>query len=103
MQRLQTNPDSDLMIAARVVGLAEQRYGEYLIRLDNGMVWEEIARRNRTYRIGEEVTVVRGLFNSFRLRGDEGGNSRVRRLFCADQRLDAETAQKCALVRATGP
>ena len=89
---------SQTSVTGRVVALIEQKYGEYLIRLDNGMVWEEIARTRRNFRLDETVTITRGFWNSYRLTGGQGGTSKVRRLFCNDEKIKPETAAKCRAI-----
>lgn len=72
-------PDS---IAAIVTRIDEQPYGERIVYLDNGQVWEETSR-NRTLRlsVGDDITVKSAAFGSYKLIGPGGKRfTRVQRI-----------------------
>lgn len=72
-------PDS---IAAVVTRVDEKVYGERIVYLDNGQVWEEISRnRNLPLAVGDDITVKSAAFGSFKLLGPGGKRfTRVRRV-----------------------
>ncbi|MDA0680126.1 MAG: hypothetical protein O3A13_12150 [Proteobacteria bacterium] len=72
------SPDS---VLATVVEIKERPYGELLIRLDNGQVWEQKHADNRfRLRIGEIVTVRKGAVTGYRLSGDSNLSIQVQRI-----------------------
>ncbi len=67
-------------ITASVVEIRERPYGELIIRLDNGQVWEQshVDRRFKL-RIGETVTIKKGAFSGYRLSGTSNRSIQVTR------------------------
>ncbi len=67
-------------ISATVVKIRKQPYGELLIWLDNGQVWEQdqLDRRFKL-RIGEAVNIKKGTFAGYRLSGDSNRSIQVTR------------------------
>jgi len=63
-------------ITARVANIMTRPYGEMVILLDNGQIWEQKHRDNRfRLDIGEDVTISEGLISGFRLTGGGRHNS----------------------------
>jgi len=67
-------------IVAIVVEIRERPYGELVIRLDNGQIWEQkhVDRRFRL-RTGETVTISKGAISGYRLSGSGNRSIQVRR------------------------
>jgi hypothetical protein len=74
-----TEPDS---LAAVVTRIDEKPYGERIVHLDNGQVWEENSRnRNLPLDVGDSVTIKSAAFGSYKLIGPGGKRfTRVRRI-----------------------
>jgi hypothetical protein len=72
-------PDS---LAAVVTRIDEKPYGERIVHLDNGQVWEENSRnRNLPLDVGDSVTIKSAVFGSYKLIGPGGKRfTRVRRI-----------------------
>lgn len=72
-------PDS---LAAVVTRIDEKPYGERIVYLDNGQVWEETSRnRNLRLAIGDDITVKAAAFGSYKLIGPGGKRfTRARRI-----------------------
>jgi len=68
-------------VTAAVVALHERPYGELVISLDNGQVWEQkhVDRRFRL-ELGEMVTVRKGQVAGYRLSGTGNRSIQVRRI-----------------------
>lgn len=68
-------------ITAAVVAIRERPYGELVISLDNGQVWEQ-KHADRRFRldIGETVTVKKGPVAGYRLSGDSNRSIQVQRI-----------------------
>lgn len=68
-------------ITAAVVAIRERPYGELVISLDNGQVWEQkhVDRRFKLD-IGETVTVRKGPVAGYRLSGDGNRSIQVQRI-----------------------
>lgn len=76
--RRQAEPDQ---ISARITGLEFQRYGERVFTLDNGQVWvEKSPNAGLRLRVGDSVTIKRGLFRSYKLFGSGNKSSAVDRV-----------------------
>jgi hypothetical protein len=69
-------------LAAVVTRLDEKPYGERIVYLDNGQVWEEASRnRNLPLAVGDDITVKSAAFGSYKLIGPGGKRfTRVRRI-----------------------
>ena len=63
-------------ISAVVTDIAHRPYGEFVVLLDNGQIWEQKHRDNR-FRIdvGDEVTISEGLVSGYRLTAADRNNS----------------------------
>lgn len=68
-------------VTATVVEIRERPYGELIIRLDNGQVWEQkhLDRRFRLS-VGETVTVKKGPVAGYRLSGKSNRSIQVERI-----------------------
>lgn len=68
-------------LRAAVTKISTKPYGEYVLELDNGQVWEQPERKN-TFSIkqGEGVKITRGALGSFFLTTDSGASTKVRRI-----------------------
>ena len=67
-------------IVAVIVEIRERPYGELVIRLDNGQVWEQKhVDRGFRLRIGETVTISEGAVSGYRLSGSGNRSIQVRR------------------------
>lgn len=68
-------------ITATVAEISARPYGELIIRLDNGQVWEQkhVDRRFKL-RVGETVTVKKGGVTGYRLSGDSNRSIQVQRI-----------------------
>lgn len=68
-------------ITAVVAEIRERPYGELVIRLDNGQIWEQkhLDQRFRL-RVGETVTIKRGAVSGYRLSGSSNRSIQVTRL-----------------------
>lgn len=63
-----SKPAEPQSISARVVSLRWRKYGEFVVTLDNGQVWEQIEPMPAaTVRIGDSVTVKKALLGSYTL------------------------------------
>jgi hypothetical protein len=74
-------PELD-QLEARVASLERTGAGHFVLTLDNGQRWIEVAPSQRVrFRAGESVTIRRAALGSFLARGpNSGGGVRVRRL-----------------------
>jgi len=73
--------EPDGRIVATVTELRERPYGELIILLDNGQIWEQKHRDNRfRLRVGDEVTISKGLVSGYRLSGRGNNSIQVERL-----------------------
>lgn len=63
-------------ITAKVADIMKRPYGELVILLDNGQIWEQ-KHRDKRFRldIGEDVTISAGLISGYRLTGGGRNNS----------------------------
>lgn len=63
-----SKPAEPQSISARVVSLSWRKYGEFVVTLDNGQVWEQIEPMPAAaIRIGDPVTVKKALLGSYTL------------------------------------
>ena len=63
------NYDKDTKsITAYVTKIGKQPHGELIIHLDNGHIWNQINSERFTLKIGEQVKISRGFFNSFTMK-----------------------------------
>ena len=67
-------------VTALVIEIRKHPYGELIIRLDNGQVWEQnhVDRRFKL-RVGETVTIKKGTFSGYRLSGSSNRSIQVTR------------------------
>jgi hypothetical protein len=88
---------SEVRAAVEQVGIGTER--RRIVRLDNGHVWEEVEARNTGVSAGDEVTIRRATFGSFRMFvADQRRATMVRRLDCNDEEANAATRRKCEVV-----
>lgn len=66
---------------ATVAKISERPYGEMIVYLDNGQIWEQkhLDRRFKL-RVGETVTIKRGAVAGYRLSGDSNRSIQVQRI-----------------------
>ena len=63
-------------ITAKVANIMKRPYGEMVILLDNGQIWEQKHRDSRfRLDIGDDVTIAEGLISGYRLSGGNRNNS----------------------------
>jgi len=63
-------------IRGKVADIMKRPYGELVILLDNGQIWEQKHRDNRfRLDIGDDVTISEGLISGYRLTGGNRNNS----------------------------
>lgn len=63
-------------IVAKVTNIMKRPYGEMVILLDNGQIWEQKHRDNRfRLDVGDDVTISEGLISGYRLTGGGRNNS----------------------------
>jgi hypothetical protein len=66
---------------AKVTDLRKKPYGELVILLDNGQIWEQKHVDNRfRLKIGEEITISKGLVSGYRLSGKSNSSIQVERI-----------------------
>jgi hypothetical protein len=82
-KRKEANEDQGAAIKelhAAVSKVATKPYGEHVLTLDNGQVWEQIeAKSTFIIKVGEGVVIKQAKFGSFMLTADSGATTRVRR------------------------
>jgi len=65
---------------ASVTKISSKPYGELVLTLDNGQVWEQIEKKSSfVIKVGDGIVIKPGTFGSFLLSTTEGATSRVRR------------------------
>ncbi len=62
--------EKDETITATVTAIDQDAYGRSLFTLSNGQIWHQTDTRRVTVLTGQAVSVTRGIFNSFFLRGE---------------------------------
>jgi hypothetical protein len=68
-------------VTAKVVEVSAQPLGQFVVKLDNGQVWQQkMAERSVRVKVGEEVTIRRASFGSFMLVTSTGKSTRVARV-----------------------
>jgi hypothetical protein len=68
-------------LRAAVTKVSTKPYGEYVLELDNGQVWEQPEKKNSfSIKQGEGVRITRGALGSFFLTTDAGATTKVRRI-----------------------
>jgi len=66
---------------ATVADLRSKPYGELVILLDNGQIWEQKHVDNRfRLKVGEEITISKGLVSGYRLSGKNNSSIQVERI-----------------------
>ena len=66
---------------ATVADLRNKPYGELVILLDNGQIWEQKHVDNRfRLKVGEEITISKGLVSGYRLSGKNNSSIQVERI-----------------------
>jgi hypothetical protein len=79
-ERKTRRPDAPASITATVTALRESATDGLLIRLDNGETWRTIPEDARLLlKVGDTVTISRGVLGSFRLATPGGRVARVNR------------------------
>jgi hypothetical protein len=75
------DPKQAGQIVARVTDVTTKAHGEYRITLEGGQVWEETLNADSAPpKLGETVTVKRGMFGSYFLTHKQGPALRVQRV-----------------------
>jgi hypothetical protein len=65
---------------AAVSKISSKPYGELVLALDNGQVWEQLEKKSTfVIKVGDGVTIKPAKFGSFMLSTDDGATTRVRR------------------------
>ena len=73
--------DEPKEMSATVAEIRTRPYGELVILLDNGQVWEQKHVDNRfRLSVGEQVTISRGLISGYRLSGESNNSIQVSRI-----------------------
>lgn len=74
------NENAPKEFTAVVTGIRKRPYGELIILLDNGQIWEQkhLDRRFRL-EVGEQVTISKGLISGYRLSGRSNDSIQVER------------------------
>jgi hypothetical protein len=68
-------------VTAKVISVRFRKYGEFVVTLDNGQVWEQTEPMpSAIVKVGDEVTVKKALFGSFTLVTAGRIGTKVRRL-----------------------
>jgi len=68
-------------MTATVTGIRTRPYGEMIILLDNGQIWEQKHLDRRFHlEVGERVTISKGLISGYRLSGKSNDSIQVERL-----------------------
>jgi transcription antitermination factor NusG len=68
-------------LRAGVSKVSRKPYGEYVIELDNGQVWEQPEKKSSfEIKAGDTVRITPGVMGSFFLVVDQGGSTKVRRI-----------------------
>jgi hypothetical protein len=66
---------------AGVVKVRTKPFGERVIELDNGQIWEESEKKNAfSIKAGQQVRITQGAIGSYFLVADSGATTRVRRV-----------------------
>jgi hypothetical protein len=83
-QRAETKKDADSSpreLRATVTGIKSKPYGELIMELDNGQVWEQPEKKNTfLIKTGEKVVITKHTLGSYFLTADSGATTRVRRI-----------------------
>jgi hypothetical protein len=66
---------------AAITKIATKPFGELILTLDNGQVWEQ-PEKLETFiiKVGEGVVIKQGKLGSFLLTADSGATTRIRRI-----------------------
>jgi hypothetical protein len=68
-------------LRAAVSKVSKKPYGEYVIELDNGQVWEQPEKKSSfDIKTGDTVRITPGAMGSYFLVVDSGGSTKVRRI-----------------------
>jgi hypothetical protein len=83
-KRDQTRAEEDRALKelhAAITKVATKPYGEFILTLDNGQVWEQL-ERSETFIIkaGDGIVIKKAKLGSFLLTADSGATTRVRRV-----------------------
>lgn len=65
--RATTHPSGETL-SATLAAVHRGGYGELRVTLDNGQVWEQVGTDRYQLKVGEQILIERGRFNSFFLR-----------------------------------
>jgi hypothetical protein len=83
-QRAETKKEADSgprELHATITGVKAKPYGELVMELDNGQVWEQPEKKNTfLIRTGEKVVITKHALGSYFLTADSGATTRVRRI-----------------------
>jgi hypothetical protein len=68
-------------LRAAVSKVSQKPYGEYVIELDNGQVWEQPEKKSSfQIKAGDTVRITPGAMGSYFMMVDAGGSTKVRRI-----------------------
>lgn len=81
-QEVQKRQEAVDEISSRIVFLDTLARGNYLIGLENGQLWQQIAKSRTRLKQGETVRIVRGSLGSFRLIPERSTSTNVNRVIC---------------------
>lgn len=81
-------------ISAVIVRVKKQPRGNYLIALDNGQLWQENEPSRSYLRKGQQVRIVKGQLNSYKLIPEKARSTGVNRIPCSGSQPDP----RCALL-----
>lgn len=77
----QKGEDVPTELRAAVSKVSRKPYGEYVIELDNGQVWEQPEKKSSfEIKAGDTVRITPGALGSYFLAVDSGGSTKVRRI-----------------------
>ncbi len=68
-------------LRAAVTKITKKPYGELVLELDNGQIWEQPEiKKSFTIKAGENIRITQGAMGSYFLVADSGATTRVRRI-----------------------
>jgi hypothetical protein len=68
-------------LRAAVTKVRTKAYGEVVLELDNGQIWEQPERKSGfSIKEGENIRITQGAMGSYFLQADSGATSRIRRV-----------------------
>ena len=68
-------------LSSRVTSVSQRIRGEWVVKLENGQVWQQKEQKSRfVVKEGELVTITPGKLGAFWLANEEGRRTRVKRV-----------------------